>query len=323
MHTPTEPTRMTRPILAGLAAAAALILAAPALAQPTAPPAPAPAQTYVAGSTRLFKDSRLIPGERISVEVIGHGPDLIFIPGLASSRETWRATAERLKDRYRLHLVQVNGFAGEPSGANASGPVLIPVAEAIDAYIASQHLAPAVVIGHSLGGTIGLYLAERHPDHLKKVLLVDALPFFGVIIGGPQATPDSLAPMINAIRSSPPQPAASADRQVAAMVTGETDRARVIGWSHASDPHVVQNAFADDLSLDLRPGLAATQTPITLLYPDNASLGLPAGAADRLYQGAFASLPNRTLTRIDASRHFIMYDQPAVFAAALDAFLAR
>ena len=63
---------------------------------------------------RLFPDSKLVPGDRISVEVVGRGPDLIFVPGLASSRDTWRATAERLKGRYRLHLVQVAGFAGDP-----------------------------------------------------------------------------------------------------------------------------------------------------------------------------------------------------------------
>jgi pimeloyl-ACP methyl ester carboxylesterase len=170
---------------------------------------------------------------------------------------------------------------------------------------------------------MGLYLAAHHPDHLKKLLVVDALPYFGVLMGGPQTTPATLAPMIAAIRNAPPRGGGQADSQIAAMVTGEADRARVIGWAHASDPRVVQAAFADDLDLDLRGDLATIRTPITVLYPDNASLGAPAGKADELYQSAFTNLPNRTLTRIDASRHFIMYDQPAAFGAALDAFLAR
>ena len=92
---------------------------------------------------RLFPDSKLIAGDRISVEVIGKGPDLILIPGLASSRDTWKATADRLKGRYRLHLVQVAGFAGDPPGANKDGPVVVPVAEAIDAYVVQHKLAPA------------------------------------------------------------------------------------------------------------------------------------------------------------------------------------
>jgi hypothetical protein len=32
---------------------------------------------------RLFDDSKLITADRISVEVVGNGPDVVFIPGLA------------------------------------------------------------------------------------------------------------------------------------------------------------------------------------------------------------------------------------------------
>ena len=43
---------------------------------------------------RLFPGDKLVTGDRISVEVVGAGPDVVFIPGLASSRKTWRRTAE-------------------------------------------------------------------------------------------------------------------------------------------------------------------------------------------------------------------------------------
>jgi pimeloyl-[acyl-carrier protein] methyl ester esterase len=184
-------------------------------------------------------------------------------------------------------------------------------------------LGPATVIGHSLGGTMILYLADHHPEHLKRALVVDALPFFGVIIGGPQATVQSLAPIASAVRASPPRPAGAADKQIEAMVSGDADRARVIGWSHQSDPGVVQRAFADDISLDLRGDLAKIVTPITLVYPDNVPTGMPAGAAEGFYKAAFAGMPNLTLVRVDNSRHFVMYDQPAAFAAALDGFLGK
>lgn len=306
--------------LAALFAAAALG-AMTAQAQPTAAPTPAVAPAF--GATKLFADGKLVVRDRITVEVVGQGPDLLFIPGLASSRETWRATAERLRGRYRLHLVGVNGFAGEPAGANASGEVLVPTAEAVDAYLTDANSAPATVIGHSLGGTMILYLADHHPAHLQRALVVDALPFFGVIIGGPQATVQSLAPIAAAVRSAPPRPAGAADKQIGSMVSGEADRARVIGWSHASDASVVQRAFADDIALDLRPDLAKIATPITLLYPDNVPNGMPAGAGDAFYRAAFAGAPNVTLVRVDNSRHFIMYDQPAAFAAAVDGFLGK
>ena len=66
-----------------------------------------------------------VADERISVKVEGTGPDVILIPGLASSREVWRATADRLKATHRVHLVQLDqdGAArhAEWSMAGASG----------------------------------------------------------------------------------------------------------------------------------------------------------------------------------------------------------
>ena len=68
----------------------------------------------------MYSDSTLVVQDRFSDEIVGRGPDLVFIPGLSSSREVWKATAERLKSHYRLHLIQVAGFAGEEPRANAS-----------------------------------------------------------------------------------------------------------------------------------------------------------------------------------------------------------
>lgn len=296
-------------------AAAILLLAAGQAIAATEPPPPAP-------STRLFQDSKIIVRDRISVEVIGKGPDLVFIPGLASSRETWRATAERLRGHYRLHLIQVAGFAGEPARANATGPVLAPTAEAIDAYIVEAKLSPAVVIGHSLGGTIGLYLAEHHPEHLKKVLAVDALPAFAAVMLGPQASAEQITGVAERIRANP-MPGGGAAAAMARMATSQADRDRIAAWSAASAPAAVASAMADDLELNLSPGLAAIKTPITVLYPDYVAAGLSPGMADGMYGGVFTPMPGKTLKRVDASLHFIMLDQPATFAADLDAFLAQ
>ena len=42
---------------------------------------------------------------------------------------------------------------------------------------------------------------------------------------------------------------------------------------------------------------------------------------DGLYRQSYAALPNKTITRIDGSLHFIMLDQPALFATQVDTFL--
>jgi len=296
------------------AVAAVLLLATPAAAQ--------------ADPNRLFADSKIVVRDRFSDEVVGKGPDVVFIPGLASSRATWKATAERLRGKYRLHLIQVAGFAGEPARGNATGEVVIPTAEAIDAYLVEQKLSPAVVVGHSLGGTMSLYLAQKHPDHLRKALVVDALPFYATVMLGPQATVATATPIATRIRDAKWDGDAvaygkSLEPQMARMVAGTADRSMVVGWSVASDHGVIMRALYDDLTLDLRPGMATIKTPIVLLYPDYTPAGAPPGATDSMYPPMFAVAPSIKTQRIDKSLHFIMLDQPQAFAAALDAFLTQ
>jgi len=310
-------------VLIGTVAAAVLMATAGAS---ISLPGPAMAQTAPASDpNRLFADSKLIVRDRISIEVVGAGPDLILVPGLDSSRQTWRHTAERLRGRYRLHLVQVAGFSGEPARANATGRILAPTAEAIDAYIVEARLAPAVYVGHSLGGTMGLYLAQHHPEHLKKVLLVDSLPFYGVLMGGPTATAETVKPIadrMEAMMSAPASPASDPTAMLASMVKDQEGLKAVIGWSKTSDRSVGGRAMADDVTLDMRAGLPTMQTPITLVYPFDPATGVPLAQWDALYASQFTAVPHKTLVRVDDSRHFVMFDQPARFDAALDAFLA-
>jgi pimeloyl-ACP methyl ester carboxylesterase len=235
----------------------------------------------------------------------------------------WKTEAARLESHYRVHLIQIAGFAGEPSRANASGPVLVPTAEAIDAYLVEQHLAPATIIGHSMGGTIALYLAERHPSDLKKIMLVDTLPFYATLMGGPTATVSSMQAVAAKIRANPAGATSGPgyEQTLTAMATAQADKDTIRAWGKQSDSSVVVNALADDLTLDLRPGLAQISTPITLLYADYVPLGAPPGANTNMYAAAYAAVAGIKLVPITNSLHFIMLDQPVQFDAAVDGFL--
>lgn len=292
-------------------AAAVVALAGPAAAQ--------------ADPNKLFADSKIVVRDRFSDEIVGKGPDLVFIPGLSSSRATWKATAERLRGKYRLHLIQVAGFAGEPSRANAEGEIVVPTAEAIDAYLVQQKLSPATAIGHSLGGTMLLYLAEKHPEHLKKVLIVDALPFFGGM-QSPTATAESVKPGAAKTRdamlaSTGPTTKASLAPMLKAMSKDEASRDLIGDWGVLSDRTAVARAMYEDMVLDLRPGLPSIRTPILLLHPDNEPLGVPPGMMEKVYAALYAPAPTVKTKIVANSQHFVMFDQPQVFAAELDAFL--
>lgn len=262
---------------------------------------------------------------RFTVEVKGQGPDVILIPGLASSSAVWDDTVKQLQGRYRLHVVQVAGFAGAPVGANAEGPVIQPTVDALDSYIKSAKLKAPAVIGHSMGGLMGLMLARQHPEDVGRLMVVDSLPFYAVVFS-PQATVEAVKPQAAAMRdmaqkSTPEQWAAGETRTMARLVKSPVGLKAATEAAIASDPSVTGRALYDDLTTDLRGEIAAIKTPTVMLYPWDEATGAPQGAYDALYTNAYAPMTSAKVRRIDGSLHFIMLDQPAAFAAEVESFL--
>jgi len=252
-------------------------------------------------------------------------PDVVLIPGLASSRAVWDAEAEILAPNYRLHLVQLDGFAGTPAGANATGAILPGVVEELHQYIEASKMNP-IVIGHSMGGLMTLMLADKYPADVRKMVIVDSLPFYALVFK-PDATVDTIKPQAEIIRQ---QMTAMPADQFAAMqptlvtnMVKNTDAQKLVAASSiSSDRAVFANSMFEDLQTDLRADVATIKTPMLLLYPYDATLqGPDPTKIDAFYHTTYASKPNVTLLRIDDSRHFIMYDQPAKMDAAIEGFL--
>ena len=284
-------------------------------------------QSRAAEPAPVAAQAAAFTSDRLSVEVLGQGPDVILIPGFGSSREVWRATAERLKATRRVHMVQLAGFAGEPWRHGDTGPFVAPVVEELDRYIREQGLERPAVVGHSMGALVGLRLAQSHPEAVGKLLSVDSLPFFSALYG-PQVTPATAAPFAEqaaaGFLNTPDEAYRAGQTQSAAgLVRDPATRAAMVEWVLASDKQALAAAIRDVMTNDARPELAAMTTPVTALYAADADGGAPAAMADAMWTREYATLPGVELIRVDGSRHFIMADQPERFAELLDAFLAR
>ena len=252
--------------------------------------------------------------------------DVILIPGLSSSPHVWDLLTDELKGRYRVHRIHVQGFAGAPAKDNAEGPVSAPVAEDIARYIREQGLEKPAVIGHSMGGTIGMMLAARHPDSVGRLMVVDMIPFMGAMFGGPNATPESVAPMgemiYQGMANSPrEQWLAESAASITSMINTEALRAGPLEDGAGTDQKVAASAFRELVVTDLRPELARITAPTTVLYVRFNDPRMTPEITDGIYSASFATAPGATLKRIDDSAHFIMLDQPAIFAAEVNAFL--
>lgn len=272
--------------------------------------------------------------DRLHVRVDGEaGPgvrDIILIPGLSSSPEVWQGTVDHLGAGWRVHRIHIQGFAGAPVEGNAEGPVAAPVAEEIARYIAENELDKPAVVGHSMGGTIGLMLAARHPDQVGRLMVVDMIPFMGAMFAQPGQNPtvDSVRSAVEGLMSQS-RAASDADyrARAAAAITGmvktEGERDGPLRDAATSDRAVSQNAYEELLLTDLRPELPRIAVPTEVLYVAFEYPGMTPEMTDGIYRASYATLPGVELKRIDDSAHFVMLDQPAAFYADLDAFLAE
>lgn len=260
--------------------------------------------------------------DRLSVEVMGQGSDVILIPGFASSREVWRPLARRLSATHRVHLVQLAGFAGE-AWTHGDGAFVQPVVDELARYAATLN-RPAV-IGHSMGGLSGLLLAQQHAEAVSRVMSVDSLPFFSAMFS-PQVTPQTAKPFADQAAASILNADEAAfrvqqERTAAGMMRDEAGRAAMVDWSMASNRQAMASAIREVMTTDARPGLAAMTSPVWAVYASDADGGAPAAMADALWSREYAALPGVTLKRVDDARHFIMIDQPERLDALVDAFL--
>jgi len=229
---------------------------------------------------------------------------------------------------HAVYVLTLPGFDGRP----AAGPAPFASAQAaVVKLIAQRRLDKPVIVGHSLGATMALALAAAQPASVGGVVAIDGLP---VMPGSENMEPAQRPAMAESMktRMTAPNAEAFASQQQAYMRTvgvvdmGKADDlARLTG---RSDPASVAQYFADDLKLDLRPGLKNIQAPVLLIAPwfepDSTRQGVtitPDNKRD-YYRSLMAGTPRLDVVTVAPARHFAMIDQPQQVNDAIRKYLS-
>jgi pimeloyl-ACP methyl ester carboxylesterase len=107
----------------------------------------------------------------------GSGPPLVCVHGLSGSALNWLAVAPALAERHRLLALDLRGFGRTPLG---SGTRLRDNRLLIDLFLREVVGGPAIVVGNSMGGLLGVLQAAVAPETVSRLVLVDpALPWRG------------------------------------------------------------------------------------------------------------------------------------------------
>lgn len=255
-----------------------------------------------------------------SVQVSGHGPAVIFIPGLASSGEVWQDTVDVLKTDYQVHVLTLAGFAGVPvlPAARWSGGYLVTQQHAILEYIQQQQLQQPIIVGHSLGGYLALALAVQAPEQIGGAVNVDGLPALGALFAQSATNNKNQA-------SAAPQgfdPAVL----VKSMARDEVWQQKIMADMFRSDGMTSGLAMQELIQADLRAELATLRVPVLTLgaLQHGAPYSSPAQVQVN-YEQQFLQAPAQfhQFAFAPQSKHFIMADEPAWLLQQLQQFLQR
>ena len=289
-------------------------------------PGPAVAGTPAGAAAHVpapFQSSRILVETRGRAR--GEGPDVVMIPGLASTSAVWARAATALEDRYRVHLVTVRGFGDTAAGTNAEGLVGAPTAAEIRRYIEEQGLQRPALIGHSMGGQVALRVAADAGDRVGRVMVVDASPFFPSLIS-PGSTAADVEPLARLAYQALMLLGDQALRTQAASMGLELGGAADslfdgLGWQ-GGDRRVLAQGLYEVMTTDLRPRLPLIAAPVTVVYgwsPDDRN---PRSQVDALFRAGYRSLPRpATFERIEGAEHMVMIDRPRQFQQAVERFL--
>ncbi|NNG25766.1 alpha/beta fold hydrolase [Telluria aromaticivorans] len=303
--------------------ALALAAGTPAMAQdaPAVPNVPNRFAASIAPAERFEVGGMLVErhGQR--------GRPLVLIPGLASGPWVWQDLIRRFKDERTLYVVTVPGFDGRPA---ASGASFESVRAALKELITARRLDKPVLVGHSMGGTLALAVAQDLPGAVGGVISIDGLPVFPGTEDLPLAQRPQFAASIRSRMDAAPQ-AAYAEQQRQYMRTqgvvdmGKADDLAVLALR--SDRGAVGSYMADLFALDLRPGLAKITAPVLVLVPyfepDASQDQVTSALKVEHYRRLMAGTAKLEMAPVPNARHFLMIDQPDALAEAVRRFINR
>lgn len=252
-----------------------------------------------------------INGARLWYDVMGEGEPLLLHHGYTASRVNWMPVADRLRDKYRIILMECRG-TGESEDTEA-GYTLDQYAADVIGVVDHLGIDRFTYAGHSMGGGIGFLLGLEHAARLNRLILMAPIPSGGI----PGKPDEKQLERRLAIRAGNDR-AALLKEQVATRFRPDvqTDawyESRVDHILRVTDGHLV-GGMETMHALNVEERLAELTTPTLML----------AGAVDSLLAANlrdYLRLPDATLHVFSRAGHEVAIHEPDGVAEAIDAFM--
>jgi pimeloyl-ACP methyl ester carboxylesterase len=260
---------------------------------------------------------------RLRYYVGGEGPPLLLLHGLGGAAANWVDLAPLLARRHRILVPDLPGHAG-------STP--LPVAVSLDPFVdrvarlaTREGFEQAAVVGHSLGGLIGLRLATSRPEQVRALILAAS--------AGIRSATREAERFLNVAAFLRPSTRYSRHRR--AIANSRVLRNLVFGYFGASDPAAMSESAVDGFLAGLgehsdtvsarralvrddpRLDLERVDCPVFLLWGARDNQVTVADAFE------YARRLRAPLRMIADCGHLLVGERPETCAAAIEDFLDR
>ena len=262
------------------------------------------------------------------------GVPLLFLHGFSNEAHIWDDIAPVVAPYYRTIAVDQRGH-GESDWHPEAAYSFDDMADDVEALLAHFDIDRFVLVGHSMGGRVSMCFADRHPERLAGLVIVDTGPVhdprgiarISMEVGAhldpsfasvaefaelcahnyASATPDALRRMAeHGVKQ----------REDGRYVLKMDPKIRDFGARTPDDPEE-RERVEKEMEARMWDALAKQSCP-TLVVRGAASDILAADTADKMVDEV---LVNGTLAVVPRCGHSVMTDNPRGFAKAITSFV--
>ena len=245
------------------------------------------------------------------------GTPLLILHGLLGAGGNWHTLSrEAFSDAFHVYAVDLRNHGRSSHSDALDYPVM---AGDVEELIERENLAPAHVLGHSMGGKVAMQLALDHPDLVDHLVVADIAP---------KDYPPHHETILEALREldlSRYESRRDIDRTLAERISSRPVRQFLLknldydgegGYRWAMNLEAIYQNYGK-----ISAGLEAEGSfsgPALFIRGEQSNY-----VADEDREHIKQSFPKARLTTLKGAGHWLHADQPAAFAETVMRFLRR
>lgn len=245
-------------------------------------------------------------GDRVKRDVI------IIVPGITSPAITWGFVAERFGKNFDTYVLDIRGRGLSSAGADLDYGLDAQAQDVIE-FAKVLNIKNYAVVGHSMGGRIGLRAAASKPAGLNRLVMVDP-PVSGP---GRREYPSKLPWYVDSMALARQGCTAEQMKEFCPTWTEEQLQLRA-EWLHTCNEKAIIQSFEDFHKDDVHVNMPDVSIPTMLMVAERGDVVLEEDIKE-----IKSLMPQLEVSHVNDAGHMIPWDNEEGFYQAFAQFLGH